>query len=189
MSLIIDGYNLLHASGILPKGLGPGGLERARQALLNFLVASLDAQVRKRTVVVFDASDAPAGLPRTVDHEGLCVRFASDHEDADSLIEELILGDSAPRRLTVVSSDHRLQRAARRRRARAVDSRTWYDEIVRERSLRRAAEDRPPTKPTSPPSADEVEFWLRQFEEDDQPGQSKLNDPFPPGYGEDLLEE
>ena len=32
-------------------------------------------------------------------------------------IEELIRKESAPRRLTVVSSDHRVQRAARRRKA------------------------------------------------------------------------
>ena len=189
MAVIIDGYNLLHASGILGGGVGPGGLERSRQALLNFLVASLDANVRKQTVVVFDASDAPPGLPRTLKHDEITVRFASDHEDADSLIEELILRDSAPRHLTVVSSDHRLQRAARRRRARFVDSRTWYDQIVRERSERRAAEERLPLKPTSPPTADEVDFWLRKFEEDEKSAESKPHDPFPPGYGEDLLEE
>ena len=42
MALIIDGYNLLHASGILGRGIGPGGLERSRSALLNFLAESLD---------------------------------------------------------------------------------------------------------------------------------------------------
>ena len=31
MALVIDGYNLLHASGILGRGIGPGSLERSRR--------------------------------------------------------------------------------------------------------------------------------------------------------------
>ena len=30
MSLLIDGYNLLHAVGILGRGIGPGGLRTSR---------------------------------------------------------------------------------------------------------------------------------------------------------------
>ncbi len=85
--------------------------------MLNFLAESLSAEEIPRTIVVFDAHDAPPGLPGTMDHRGLTVRFAVGYEDADSLIEELIRSDSTPRKLVVVSSDHRLQRAARRRRA------------------------------------------------------------------------
>ncbi len=75
---------------------------------------------------MFDAADAPPGLPRTLEHRGLTVRFAAKSGSADELIEELIRADSAPRRLMVVSSDHRLQRAARRRKATAIDSDVWY---------------------------------------------------------------
>ena len=44
MSLLIDGYNLLNAVGILGRGVGPGSLERSRLALLNFLAESLAAE-------------------------------------------------------------------------------------------------------------------------------------------------
>ena len=150
MSLLIDGYNLLHVVGILGRGVGPKGLERSRQALLNFLAESLAAEEIPQTTVVFDAADAPAGMPRVLEHRGLTVRFAAGYEDADSLIEELIRADSAPRRLVVVSSDHRLQRAARRRRATAMDSDAWYAEVVRRRQQRQrteaAAETGPPCR-------------------------------------------
>ena len=63
MSLLIDGYNLLHASGILGGGLGPGGLERSRLALLNFVAEAVDAKELAHTTVVFDAAGAPPGLP------------------------------------------------------------------------------------------------------------------------------
>jgi uncharacterized protein len=163
MSVIIDGYNLLYAVGVLGKGVGPHGLERARLALLNFLADSLQPADLPHTIVVFDAHDAPWGAPRTLHHRGLTVQFAVRYADADSLIEELIRHESAPRRLTVVSGDHRLQRAARRRRAAAVDSEAWYDEVVRARRQRHEAKNEPPDRPPVPLLQEDVNYWMRQF--------------------------
>jgi predicted RNA-binding protein with PIN domain len=186
MTLLIDGYNLIHAANILGRGVGPGGLERARQALLEFLCASLEPQERQTTIVVFDAEHAPPGLPRTFVYQGISVRFSADYGDADELIEELIKRDSAPRALTVVSSDHRLHRAARRRRAKAIDSDIWYDDLVHRRRARReenrsADEVSPSHGPLVRP--DEVERWTRDLE---QEGIDRI---FPPGYGEDLADD
>ncbi len=163
MTLLIDGYNLLNAVGIIGKGIGPGGLERSRLALLNFLAESLDPADVPRTTVVFDAHSPPPGLPRTVQHRGLTVRFSSGYEDADSLIEELIDTDSSPRRLTVVSSDHRLQRAARRRKAHAVDSDAWYAETIDRRRQRRDSTPGVPDRPPVPLLQEDVNYWMRQF--------------------------
>jgi predicted RNA-binding protein with PIN domain len=163
MSLLIDGYNLLHVAGILGKGRGAHTLERARLALLNFLAESLDPEDVPRTTVVFDANDAPPGLPRVVDYRGLTVRFASRWPDADSLIEELIRRDDSPRRLLVVSSDHRLQRAARRRRAKSIDCDAWYARTVRQRRRRQANAQAQPARPPVPLLAEDVEYWFRQF--------------------------
>jgi hypothetical protein len=186
MSLLIDGYNLLNAVGIAGRGAGPGGLERSRLALLNFLAESLSAEEIPRTTVVFDARSAPPGLPGTTDHRGLTVRFAAGYEDADSLIEELIRSDSAPRKLVVVSSDHRLQRAARRRRATPIDSDAWYAEVLqrrRQRQQQSAVEGK--NRPPLPPLAEDVDYWVRQFGGQGQ--QPPITDnPFPPGYAEDL---
>ena len=215
MALIIDGYNLLHASGILPRGVGPGTLERVRGALLNFLVESLEADELAKAVVVFDAREAPAGRPRQVTHRGLRVHFAPNPGDADALIEQLILDDHSPRKLLVVSSDHRLQRAARRRRAirstATAGMPRWFSRRVGRQQ--RAADE--PAKPTGPLSAGEVARWLSHFgmtpaqgsgaeqSTSDQAGanpndrdatgseppEGNLANPFPPGYGEDLLED
>ncbi len=40
MPFLIDGYNLLHVTGILGTGSRAGTLERARLALLNFLATT-----------------------------------------------------------------------------------------------------------------------------------------------------
>jgi predicted RNA-binding protein with PIN domain len=196
MSLLIDGYNLLHASGILGHGVGPGSLERSRSALLNFLAESLAEKVVLSTTVVFDAREAPPGLPRQVNHRGITVQFAPRGSDADAEIEQLIENHHAPRRLTVVSSDHRLHRAARRRRAKAIDSDVWYAETVRLR-IERSRTKKHAGKPSGPPSEVEVRFWLQQFglEEPEPPAQKKKNapppveSPFPPGYAEDIGED
>ncbi len=161
MRLIIDGYNLIHAAGILGHGVGPGGLERARGALLNCLVESLDPKLLSQTTVVFDAADAPPLVASKYQHRGLHVRFARGDGDADRVIEELILAESAPRRLTVVSSDHRLHRAARRRRAQAVDSDRWFAQLLRDRQNPRSPAKS--AKPSGPPSKAEVKYWLEQF--------------------------
>ena len=189
MALIIDGYNLLHASGIVGRGIGPGGLERSRLALLNFVAESVDARELPTTTIVFDARQAPPGLPRSLAHRGMTVLFAANYETADELIEELVRADSAPRRLVVVSSDHQVQRAARRRRAKAIASDRWFVDMVRRRAARQTVVPPSQLKPTEPASS-EVEFWLRQF--DDEGGNVDAEaDPggiFPPGYGEDIEE-
>jgi uncharacterized protein len=167
MSLLIDGYNVLHLVGLLGGGLGPGGLERARGRLLGLLAGSLEPEERARTTVVFDAHHAPPGAPATAEHRGLTVRYAVGYPDADTLIEELIRTDSAPKQLTVVSSDHRIRRAAERRGATSLDAETWYDGLLARRSGAGRGvgqpSDQQPAKPTGGPSPEEVDYWLGEF--------------------------
>ncbi len=166
MSVLIDGYNLLHITGIFGRGRSLSSLERSRTALLNMLSISIAADEIGHTTIVFDANDAPPGLPRKVDHRGLTVCYAAEYVDADTMIEELIARHHAPRQLLVVSSDHRIQRAARRRRATAMDSDVWYAELVRQREARGQSPASEAAKPTGPLSESEIEFWLTQFAED-----------------------
>lgn len=161
MPLIIDGYNLLHASGVVPSH-GAGSLERARNALLHFLVNTLTDQERTQTTVVFDAANAPYGLPAVLSHAGMGILFARDQGEADALIEDLIEMENAPRALIVVSSDHRLHRAARRRRATAVDSDVWFRELLRRRQKAKS-QPHGAEKPIGHPSAAEVRAWLKTF--------------------------
>ena len=162
MTLLVDGYNLLNSVGIVGRGVRGSSLQRSRIALLNFLAQSLQQAEIRRTTVVFDAAEAPPGLPRLFEHRGLTVRFAAGYPDADMLIEELIRSDSAPRRLTVVSSDHGVQRAARRRKAKAVDSDVWYARLL-DRRRRQQSMPAAPGKPRVPLLAEEIERWLEEF--------------------------
>ncbi|MCA9102148.1 MAG: NYN domain-containing protein, partial [Planctomycetales bacterium] len=165
-------------------------------------------------------------LPRTTTLEGITVHYAADYDDADELIEELIRRDSAPRQLTVVSSDHRLQRAARRRRATAIDSDVWFGQLLQQRR-ERAGEPVDFAKPLGEVSQHEVLYWLKEFgleadgeiarsadtstlsnnpdipdgdtaaadetreppEHEKPPAGDHWDNIFPPGYGDDLLDE
>ncbi|MBA4018835.1 MAG: hypothetical protein C0483_16835 [Pirellula sp.] len=188
MRLLIDGYNLMYAAGIVgPPGRGAGGLERSRAALIQFVASTLEVGDKSSAVVVFDAAGAPPGLPHTLFIDGVTIRFAKGYSDADELLEELIATNNTPRRLTVVSSDHRVQRAARRRKATAVDSDVWYDTALRKRTNRGTASLEDPSKPGAAVNDAEVEFWLRRLVGDDEAApNSPWGDIFPPGYGDDV---
>jgi predicted RNA-binding protein with PIN domain len=186
MALLIDGYNLLNVTGIFAEA-GPGTeLHRNRLALLNFLATSINKRERAQTTIVFDAAGAPPGLPRMIMHEGITVHFSPRHSDADEMIEDLLEKFAAPRSLLVVSSDHRVQRAARQRGADYIDSEEWYAELSAKRRRTKASPD--DTKTGGKPGPDELGHWIREFGGDtSQAGESE--DPFPPGYADDLLEE
>ena len=77
MALLIDGYNLLHVTGIVSRGAK--SFQRSRQVMLNLLAASIEPSELPRSVIVFDAADAPPGLPKTLDHNGLTVHYARDY--------------------------------------------------------------------------------------------------------------
>ena len=158
MKLIIDGYNLLHASGVFGAGRGERAFEESRRALLD-LLADLLGPEAGQAVVVFDAARAPDGLPGRYTHRGLRVWFAREYPDADSLIEELVADATSPH-LVVVSNDRRLQAAARRRRARAVPCTEWLAEA---RAARRQATQADDAKPAEP-GPDGAEYWKRYFD-------------------------
>lgn len=158
MALLIDGYNLLHVTAIV----GHGGLRSSRESLLRFLASAIDPRERLRTTIVFDAAEAPPGLPRSLVYEEMTIHFSSDYDNADELIEELIAAHNVPRSLLVVSSDHRLQRAARRRKAPFVDSDVWFAEALRNRARNRRPIPKA-AKPIENLSVDEIDYWLSQF--------------------------
>jgi predicted RNA-binding protein with PIN domain len=163
MRLLIDGYNLCHGLGLLQASTGgshhagPHQLERARTRLLA-LVAHVAAPPARATVV-FDAAAAPPGSPAESWHGSVLVRFAQKGS-ADDLIEELIAHDSDPRRLTVVSDDHRLREAGRRRGCHLLDAAGFEKEVERSKQPSDAP---PPLEKPVALSEQETRRWLEEF--------------------------
>src|SRR5207302_4663712 len=95
MRTLIDGYNLMHAVGLLGRRFGPDGFRRARLRFLNNLAAALDPVEVHQTTIVFDAAAPPEDAPRQSTYKRLTVLFAVGDENADERIELLIVKDSA----------------------------------------------------------------------------------------------
>ncbi|MCD0458501.1 NYN domain-containing protein [Roseiconus lacunae] len=174
--LLIDGYNITQP--IPTKRSGSRWLEKLRQRLLRDLTQRIDDQTRQRTCVVFDAANPPKDRPSSFVHEGIEVRFAVDYLTADDLLEELIRDHHTPKKLMVVSSDHRVQIAASRRDAAFRDSQPWMDAltdgrvVLAEGDLQSSGEPFRPSggtagqgravKPRIEDSG-EVDEWMREF--------------------------
>jgi predicted RNA-binding protein with PIN domain len=163
MPYLIDGYNLLHALGLLTARMARHGLESARANLLQRLRASRAPEAADVTVV-FDAAGAPPGAPPEADHGTVRFLFARG-QTADDLIEDLIRRAPVPRGLTVVSDDHRVRRAATRRGCAVLGCVDYCERLTRTEQAPPAAE--PPAKPDSSP--EDTQRWLDVFGDDDDP--------------------
>lgn len=161
--LLIDGYNLLHAAGMARTHYGPGDLKRCRERLLRYLLLKLTRPEVDRATVVFDARDPPPDRPARQTVQGLAVLFANPGGDADVLIQEWILDHSAPKCVTLVSSDHALQRSARRRGAQFIDSEKFFDRLQRRTGKEPSAHQASDDKPASTLSPAEAARWANEF--------------------------
>jgi predicted RNA-binding protein with PIN domain len=157
---LIDGYNLLHAMGVLPARLEPGELHRARGRLIGILSKTM-GEASVRVTVVFDASRPPPGAGREQEIKGISIRFAPRGQEADDVIESLLHDEPHPRHLTLVSNDHRLQTAARRRRAAIMSCEEFLDLLMEHRPKNDRSTSEPEKHIGS--SADETNYWLNVF--------------------------
>ncbi len=121
ITLLIDGYNLLHATGALHVVGGQSALAKARERMLAQIAGSLTEAERLTTQVVFDARRSGASrLENESVVRGMTVSFSVGFAEADELLEQIIRHHPHPRSLTVVSSDLRIQRCATARKATAI---------------------------------------------------------------------
>ncbi len=173
MRLLIDGYNLMFESTSIEQSAdGRGALRAARGRLLHLLVDLIDEAMRDQTMIVFDAKKAPPGLPDQYAYYGIRIVFARDWDSADELIQNEIRLHSAPKTLTVVSSDHAIHRGALARGAKVIDSDQWLDRELENRArLARQGPNSPEAladfdfeSKNQELSDDEKKRWLMEFD-------------------------
>jgi predicted RNA-binding protein with PIN domain len=158
--LLVDAYNVLHVVGVLPPDLAGIDLEELAILITNSRFRGEEA------VLVCDG----VSKPHQVDETGrVHVRFAGPGVTADDLILRLVRGSSAPRRLTVVTSDREIVVNARRRRATVISSEAFLEFLASDRQ-RPASGGGTPTSTPASQAADrrQVEHWLRVFGVDEE---------------------
>ena len=165
IDVLIDGYNLLHAAGLAKAKYAPGELERRRSRLLARLKDLLDPALLPRTIVVFDARINPPPTRPDPPAGPIVVIFAPRDREADDVVEELLARHSVPKQVLVVSSDHRLHKAARRRGATAIDSDQFLDQLEVDRLVNPGTRQRtsPPQKPPADDDTTDLDAELRRL--------------------------
>ncbi|MDG1898380.1 MAG: NYN domain-containing protein [Phycisphaerales bacterium] len=157
MKVILDTYNALHTTGILPPELA--GMDAAG------LVEALSGGrwARNQVLLVCDGSPPPG--QRAIHSGGIRTIYAGSGCEADDLIEQLIERSDAPGQLLVVSSDRRIVKAARRRRCHTMDSpaflRTIANDHERSSVRRRNRSDQGPR--TDNLSSKAAMKWRNEF--------------------------
>ncbi len=167
MPLIIDTFNVLHMTGVLPPDLSGMDIEELRG------VISL-SRFRNQTITLVCDGVQPLELRRQPDDDqqraltNISMIWSGTDTDADTLIEILVAQNSAPRRLTVITSDRRLTRVIRKRRVRIMTSESFLsrlshdfrNNVERSSSNRNTLAARPPHAYEVPLHADSVRWWL-----------------------------
>jgi len=155
MMVLIDGYNLLRSIQKTDEDF-----ESISDLRLCHIVGRYLKLIGEKGEIIFDGT-GPRNKGRFDNVDGLEVFFAGIGTDADSMIEDKIKADTAPRRLTVVSSDRRLRKATQRRRAVSVKSDAfWHRVMVR---LSKGKKRRDPVAKRAGLSESETKQWLEFF--------------------------
>ena len=152
---IIDGHNLLHT---IYKSEGDSGV--IGDVSMCRILGRYFTLTSEKGEVVFDGTGPPdkTGFDNI---RNLEVLFAGLRTDADTVIEDKISASTAPKRLTIVSSDRRLRSAARTRKATSVKSDVFWNDVQKQLSRKRPAKE--PTEKRQGLNEGETDQWLEFF--------------------------
>jgi predicted RNA-binding protein with PIN domain len=154
---LVDGYNVYHAA----RKMAEQWSHITTLTLCQWIARDMQS-LKDRAIVVFDGKKL-RGQPTEVKPAGFVeILHSGPKQDADTALEDLIQQNTAPRRLTVVSSDNRLRKAARRRRCKLLKAPQYLEELIRRQQT-------PPRRETEPIqkrlglAEGELPEWLERF--------------------------
>jgi predicted RNA-binding protein with PIN domain len=154
MPVIIDGHNLLHS--IHKVG---GGHEVLSELQLCLIIGRYLRRNGESGEIVFDGV-GPADKSGFDNISNMEISFAGQ-DSADTVIEHKIKANTAPKRLSIISSDRRLRRAAQTRKATAVKSEDFWRDV--QKRLRRKKTVKEPIEKHLGLTESETKQWLEYF--------------------------
>ena len=154
---IFDGYNIYHAA---KKALEQWA-NITVMGLCEYIAGDLN-YIKQPGKMIYDGV-RPRGREDIAQMGSIWIYYSGDYNtDADTLIEELIDHDSAPKRLTIVSSDRRIRSAAKKRKCMSLTSHEYLAEMVRRYSRPApAAKDAKQKYQGLTPA--ETKYWMKVF--------------------------
>ena len=164
MPVIIDGYNLLRSIQNIEESTFISDIGLCRILDSYFGLAGDKAEI------IFDGI-GPPNKSEFSNIKNIEISFSGRTSDCDTIIEHRIQDSTAPKRLTIVSSDRRLRDAARRRKAASVKSEDFWEMMKKQLSRRRPGKE--PAAKRSGLTESETELWLETFGLDRQRPRTK----------------
>ncbi len=155
MPIIIDGYNLLHSIRKSEYHESTSDVQLCR------IIGKFLKLTGEKGEIVFDGT-GPKDKGGFDNISNLEVLFAGRNSDADTVIEDKIRANTAPKRLTIVSSDRRLRKAAQVRKATSVKSDAFWAGLEKQLSRKRPA--REPAEKRRGLNESETKLWLKFFD-------------------------
>jgi predicted RNA-binding protein with PIN domain len=152
---IIDGHNLLHSIQKVDEDSGSISDVQLCRIIGRYL--KLTGQSGE---IIFDGTGPrdKSGFDNIIEVE---VFFAGLGTDTDTVIEDKIIASTAPKRLIIVSSDRRLRKAARARKATSVKSEVFWNNVRKQLSRKKAIKE--PSGKRRGLSESETKQWLEFF--------------------------
>jgi predicted RNA-binding protein with PIN domain len=153
--VLIDGYNLLRAvQNFLDHP------DTITDVQLCLVLGEYLPRVKKKGKIIFDGT-GPRDKTAFKNIKNLEVLFSGSNYEADDIIEKLVLENTAPKRLVVVSSDRRIKAAAKKRKATAISSIDFWEGVIKQLEKKRRKPE--PREKFSGISKFETELWLKEF--------------------------
>lgn len=154
MPVIIDGHNLLWAIQNAEENLSITDITMCR------ILDSYFGLTRLNGEIIFDGTGPPTKTEFN-NIKNLLVTFSGRSCDCDTVIEQKILASTAPKLLTIVSSDGRLRDAASARKANSIKAEDFWDEAKKRLSRQKPGKE-PPGKRNGLTES-ETQLWLKTF--------------------------
>ena len=157
MPYLVDGYNVYHAA----RKMADQFSHITTLTLCQWIARDMQS-LKDRAIVVFDGKKLRGQSLEILPAGFVEIFYSGPEQDADSALEDLIQQNTAPRRLTVVSADNRVRKAARHRRCKRLKSPEYLEELIWRQQT-------PPRRPTEPIqkrhglAEGELPDWLERF--------------------------
>lgn len=159
MPVIVDGYNLLRA---IQKN--DEQFETLTEAGLSRILSDYLKRIRDHGHIVFDGL-GPPDKSNLGGFGNLEVYFSGPDTDADTVIEQKILDNTAPKSLLIVSTDRRLRAAAGKRKAVSIRSEIFFLEVIRQLDRKKPTPE--PQQKRQGLTDSETETWMDLFDLDE----------------------
>jgi predicted RNA-binding protein with PIN domain len=150
-TLIVDSFNVIHSDNQLRQVL-----ERDLNGAIAGFISLIESYYLERKVRIYLVFD---GQGYSHQHKGrmLSIIYSSASDNADRIIKNLVQKHSAPRGITVVTSDHGIIREVKARGSKVMSGRTFLGKLRSGHAATGAAAGEPSLSPA------EIQDWLNYF--------------------------